>query len=131
MMLSPAGVFSGTSGRQKTTQEWISAKLNCPTRLSLFMGLDPKHKTNSIIKLTNIVVRNKRVKQRKPPVLVDAVCALVKRQRFDVILPNLTCLGLQSVGDISLQGAILPFDGPHLQHAHKWTCDRESTAIVG
>ncbi|TNN47957.1 hypothetical protein EYF80_041850 [Liparis tanakae] len=38
-MLSPAGVFSGTSGRQKTTQEWISAKLNCPTRLSLFMGL--------------------------------------------------------------------------------------------
>lgn len=38
-MLSPAGVFSGTSGKQKTTQEWISAKLNCPTRLSLFMGL--------------------------------------------------------------------------------------------
>lgn len=38
-MLSPAGVFSGTSGKQKTTQEWISAKLNCPTKLSLFMGL--------------------------------------------------------------------------------------------
>lgn len=39
MMLSPAGVLSGTSGKQKTTQEWISAKLNCPTRLSLFIGL--------------------------------------------------------------------------------------------
>lgn len=38
-MLSPAGVLSGTSGKQKTTQEWISAKLNCPTRLSLFIGL--------------------------------------------------------------------------------------------
>lgn len=38
-MFSPAGVFSGTSGRQNTTHEWISAKLNCPTRLKVFMGL--------------------------------------------------------------------------------------------
>lgn len=43
-MLSPAGVFSGTSGKQKTTQEWISAKLNCPTRLSLFMGLNKRRR---------------------------------------------------------------------------------------
>lgn len=49
------------------------------------------------------------------PVLVYAVCSLVEGQRFDLIPADLTCLGLQSWGNICLQGPILSLDGPHLQ----------------
>lgn len=49
------------------------------------------------------------------PVLVYAVCSLVEGQRFDLIPANLTCLGLQSGGNVCLQGPILSLDGPHLQ----------------
>lgn len=52
------------------------------------------------------------------PVLVYAVCSLVEGQRFDLIPADLTCLGLQSGGNICLQGPILSLDGPHLQQ-HK------------
>lgn len=49
------------------------------------------------------------------PVGVDAVGPLVKRQRFDLVLADLTRLGLQPRRHVSLQGAVLPLDGPHLQ----------------
>lgn len=49
------------------------------------------------------------------PVLVYAVCSLVEGQRFDLIPTDLTSLGLQSGGNICLQGPILSLNGPHLQ----------------
>ena len=33
-----AGTFSLTSGRQKETQEWTSAMVNCPLRVSTLWG---------------------------------------------------------------------------------------------
>lgn len=54
------------------------------------------------------------------PVLVNAVSSLVQRQRFDLVLANLARLGLQSGCDVSLQGAILTFDGPHLEQDAMW-----------
>lgn len=48
------------------------------------------------------------------PVLVYAVCALVERQRFDLVLADLAGLGLQSRGDVGLQCAILSLNGSHL-----------------
>lgn len=54
------------------------------------------------------------------PVLVNAVSSLVQRQRFDLVLANLARLGLQSGCDVSLQGTILTFDGPHLEHDAMW-----------
>lgn len=48
------------------------------------------------------------------PLLVYAVSPLVEGQRFDLVLACLTCLRLQSWGNIRLQGSILPLNGPHL-----------------
>lgn len=120
-MLSPAGVFSGTSGKQKTTQEWISAKLNCPTRLSLFMGLEERQRDRKKLRdkeseseFPHLFETNLQEAVESSPVLVYAVCALMEGQRFDLVLADLAGLGLQSGGDVGLQGAILSLNGPHL-----------------
>lgn len=48
------------------------------------------------------------------PVLVDTVSPLVEGQRFDLVLADLAGLGLQSGGNICLQGPILSLNRPHL-----------------
>jgi len=43
--------LSGTSGKQKHTHEWTSAKLNWPLNLRLFIGLETLKPFQSIYKL--------------------------------------------------------------------------------
>lgn len=52
--------------------------------------------------------------------MVYVVCPLMEGQRFDLVLADLACLGLQSGGNVSLQGPVLSLDGPHLGQKLLW-----------
>ncbi len=109
-MLSPAGVLSGTSGRQNTTQEWISAKLNCPVSFNMFMGLVMKREC--LAGRTNAL--HKHCMSLSSPLLIDCVCPLVEGKRFNLVLSNLAGFGLKPWRHVSLKGAILTLYRPHL-----------------